>query len=90
MDTETQLALLQERFENLKIQQGRLVSHFESEQRVSVSQGKRIDDALRRVEHLEKEQDRQRGENKHTAYIWISIISVIISLVSAIFQLIKP
>lgn len=90
MDQETIIAVLQERVENLKSQHARMVSHLESEQRVSVEQGKRIDDSLRRVEHLEKEQERQRGENKHTAYIWISIISVVISLVSAIFQLIKP
>lgn len=52
---ETQIVLLQERLDNLKSQQARLISHFESEQRVSVSQGKRIDQNIRELERLQKD-----------------------------------
>ena len=86
MDQETQIAIILERLENLKYQQGRLVSHFESEQRVSVSQGKRVDDALRRIEYLERQLEKQEARNKDRLSVWISILAVIGSAIAIIVK----
>lgn len=86
MDQETQIAIILERLENLKYQQGRLVSHFESEQRVSVSQGKRVDDALRRIEYLERQLEKQEARNKDRLSVWISILAVIVSAIAIIVK----
>lgn len=82
MDQETQIAILLERVENLKGQQARMISHLDSEQRVSVEQGKRIDDGLRRIEHIEKELDRRDKDNRYKVFFWFSVISLLISLLA--------
>lgn len=82
MDQETTIALLLERVENLKSQQARMVSHLESEQRVSVEQGKRIDDGLRRLDHIERELDRRDKDSRYKIYFWFSIASLVISVLA--------
>lgn len=58
MDQETRIALLEEQLKDLKFQQGRTISHVESEQRVRTEQGKRLDQGLRDLERIKDQQEK--------------------------------
>lgn len=93
MDTEGWIEVLKERIEGIRLQLGRLVSHFDSEQRTSVRQGKDIDKLIIDTEHMEaaidelKKEIEKRDERRHTNWKdWISIILAAAAVLIAIFK----
>lgn len=79
MDTEGQIALLLEKIDNLRIQQGRLMSHVDSEQRHTVRHGKDIDKLTMKIEALEKQNEKQDNNWKFWVSIGVAIIAALIA-----------
>lgn len=75
MDNEGWIKVLEERIEGVRLQVGRLISHFDSEQRTSIRHGKDIDHILKQLE--KKDQDWK---------FWIAIGVSIVSTIIAIFK----
>lgn len=80
MDTEGQIALLLEKIENLRIQQGRLMSHVDSEQRHTVRHGKDIDKLTMKLEALEKQNEKHDNNWKFWIAVGVSVASVLIAI----------
>lgn len=98
---ETKLARIEEKQESMRLQLARLISHFESEQRVYNGHGKRLDLVDKLFERLDLDvkecrkilfdgvvglavrmdriEQREQG-SKNRITIWISIISLLLSL----------
>jgi hypothetical protein len=88
LDSEGWIEVLKERIESIRLQLGRLISHFDSEQRTSVRHGSDIDKNIIRLDSLERRLNdiEKRMERRETNWqVWlgiaISAVAVIISLI---------
>ncbi len=77
---ETRIAVLTKTVEELELQSGRTVSHVESEQRVRVEQGKRLDQCIKDLERIKDELKDLKDDNKEYRRVIYSENGLIIRL----------
>lgn len=102
-DDQHKLLLLEKSNEHLEVQLKRLISHVESEQRVTGNISKRVDQVEKLTDKHEKmlintgqglmfriDRIEQRSENsKSSLNTWLSVFALIISLISVIVMILQ-
>lgn len=78
---EVKLVRLEEKVANLVIQVNRIISHVESEQRVTGNISKRVDMLQHTLERIEKNLDKKDDTHKWRLDTFIAIVSVVANMV---------